>query len=350
MIMDVILHNYLKVALLPFKWLILCRDCQERIKGGKKKEGWKKKQITKRKENTKELLHYLFCLSAFLIFPLRIINMAQNIQVVYRKCWNSLQQQRWWIGPRKGPLHRRSIGVKDTSRPPSYGSCYLPHHVVLASCLSFLISHRRAAQNMNDFSYFWFQYTHVQPLPTCLCITIVTSEAFSLPLPSLSMISKEPGPMVHSQGQGSSHRQPLTSILTPRAENTVDVAASMILQVLCSAVAGWSWSGPAFWKLFPRRQHSNFTSSLKCLAFQSKFFWPPCRRSILLSCSHPSWHSLHVFSLVSSPSEHEYFSHGKKSPYHLRGHLCSLSWKHTLGTLVSSLWLHHTNGPARYCH
>ena len=48
--------------------------------------------------------------------------------------------------------------------------------------------------------------------------------------------------MVHSQDQGSSHRQSLTSILTPEAENTVDVAASMILQVLCSALAGWSCS------------------------------------------------------------------------------------------------------------
>lgn len=133
-------------------------------------------------------------------------------------------------------------------------------------------------------SYFWFQYTHVQSLPTCPCITIATSEVLFLPFSSLSVISRQLQPAAHS----FSHRKTLISILTPGMEDAVDVAAPMILQVLCSALAAWSWScGQVFWKLFPRWQHFDITSSLKHLVFQSKSFCPPCRPSILHSCGLP---------------------------------------------------------------
>lgn len=121
----------------------------------------------------------------------------------------------------------------------------------------------------------------------------------------------------------------------------------LILQVLCSALAGWWCSVDQHFESFSLDdsiQTSHPVSNTWCSRANSfgyladnPFSFPAAILADILYMSS---------SLMSFPSVHEYFNHDKDSSYHLQGHLCSLSWKYSLGTLVTSLWLHHTNGLA----
>lgn len=211
---------------------------------------------------------------------------------------------------------RWRVRAKDPPGPPGCVSHYLPHHTGLASCPSFLLCHCRASHNMNDFFIF---LVSVYPCPAsthlflCHCCHFRGSfPSFSIPVNDLQ--TTWTNGLQSRSGlfpQRTTHLHPYTWSRNHCGCCCANDSAGFVLctsrlVMLC---------GPAFWKPFPRWQHSNITSSLKHLAFQSKLFWPPCRQSILISCSHPRLQSLHVFSLMSSPSEHEYFSHDKDSPH-----------------------------------